>query len=58
MWEAKGEGRTDSPLSRGPAVGLDPRALGSRPGPNEGRHLTRLNHPSAPILLTSHSLAL
>ena len=31
--EAAGEGEADSPLSREPEVGLDPRALGSLPEP-------------------------
>ena len=31
--EAKGEGQADSPLSREPNAGLDPRTLGLRPEP-------------------------
>ena len=38
--EAEGEGKADSPLSREPDAGLNPRTPGSRPEPNADTSLT------------------
>ena len=48
--QAEGEGDADSPLSRKPNVGLDPRTRGSWPEP-KAEMLNHLSHPGAPTYI-------
>ena len=54
--QAEGEGETDSPLSREPYVGLNPRTHDL----SQRQMLNRLSHPGTPIILyficETHSL--
>ena len=46
--EAEAEREAGSPLSKEPDAELDPKTLGSRPGPRQ--QLNRLSHPGVPLL--------
>ena len=48
----EGKGEADSPLSREPDMGLDPRTLGSQPEPKADAQ--PLSHPAAPHLVLSY----